>query len=130
MASPGVGPCHSYATDFVWILARDGAIEVVKRPVVVDERRLVGEGLINGAGWADINENFGHLREVVGIFAKGKEFARAARPSGGESEVEHSVLIAVGHDVGVGREARIGAVMRTVGEDRIAGIACPVRKVT
>ena len=44
---PQAGAGDGDAADLVGILAGDGAVEVVERAIVVDDRGLVGEGLVD-----------------------------------------------------------------------------------
>ena len=54
-----------------------------------DHRGFVGEGFVNAAGWAGVDEDLGDFDEGIGIDAEGKHLARATWTLVAEAEVEH-----------------------------------------
>jgi len=77
---------------------------------MVDDGWFVGEGLVDGAGCAGVDEDVGDFGEVERVVAEGEHLAGAAGALIAEAEVEHGVLAAVFDDVGVGGEAAVAGV--------------------
>ena len=70
----------------------------------------MGEGFVDGAGCASVDEDFGDFGEVGGVIAESQHFAGAAGALVAVAEIEHRVLIAVADDKGIGGEARVARV--------------------
>jgi hypothetical protein len=59
VALPGFGAGYGDAACLVGPFAGDRAVEVVERAVVIDDGGFVGEGLVDGAGGAGVDEDLG-----------------------------------------------------------------------
>ena len=76
--SPGFGAGYGDSADFVGILAADGAVEVVEDSIVSDHGGFMGEGFVDGAGCAGVDEYLGDFDEGVGIDAEGEQLTGTA----------------------------------------------------
>src|ERR1700722_10420964 len=84
---PGLGSRDSDAPDLIGPLATDRAVEVVERAIVKNHRRLVREGLIDGAGSTRIDKHFRDLGEVSRVLAQSEQLASSSRLLIAETEV-------------------------------------------
>jgi len=75
-----------------------------------DDGRLVGEGFVDGAWSARVDEDLRNLDEGVGSGTEGEHLASAAGALIAEAIVEHGVTATVLHDEGIRGEAAVAGV--------------------